>query len=70
MKVTLWDMDMPYEIQNDVNAEGQDFIRIMPNSMAVDREEETYDLCLDYNCCLELIDALKFMSKKIKPKRQ
>ena len=61
---------MPYEVIDDCNDEGKEFIRIKPNSMARDRIEDNYDLCLDYEQCQELIRVLKFMSNEIKPKKQ
>lgn len=69
MTIELCDMDVPYEVQIDCNAEGKDFIRIKPNSAKYNREEDEYDLDLDYYGCQELIRVLQFVSKEIKPKK-
>lgn len=66
MTIELWDMDMPYELQIDCNDEGKKFVRIMPNSAQNDRDTSDYDLCLDYDQCMELSRVLRFMANEIK----
>lgn len=68
MTIGLWDLDVPYELMVDCTDEGKDFVRIKPNTVQDDRVEDTYDICLPYEKCQELIRALKFISEEIKPK--
>lgn len=65
MTIELWDMGMPYELQIGCNDEGKDFVKIVPNSINEDRDEN-YDIYLDYKQCLELSRALVFMANEIK----
>lgn len=65
MTIELWDMDMPYDVQTDCNAEGKDFVRIMPLALDKDRDEN-YDICLTKDQCKELARVLNFMAKEIK----
>lgn len=57
MKITLKDMDfIDYEVSTEINANGNDFIRILPCKE---------DICLYKNSCLELAKVLIFMAEQI-----
>lgn len=65
MTIELWDMDVPYELIIDCTDEGKDMVRVKPNSMQ-DGRDSNYDICLDYEQCLELSRVLHFMANEIK----
>lgn len=62
MTVEMWDMDVPFEIKQDTNAEGVDFVRI--HSSAGDGD--TQDICLTRDMLDDFIDALRFIGKRLK----
>lgn len=69
MKIELMDIDVPYEIADDITADGTSVIKIRPLSANLDRDED-YDIVLDYDMCQTLIHALQFISNEIKPIEQ
>lgn len=58
MTIELWDMDVEYKVETDVNTYGKDFVRIsVPDNGGI---------CLDKTQCLELARVLTFLSNEIK----
>lgn len=65
MTIELLDMDVPYEVQTDVNDDGVDFVRIMtPNA------PEEYTICLTEVELDELTLVLQFMKKVLKSNKK
>lgn len=64
MKVEMWDMDVPFEISNDTNADGVDFVRIS-TSIGADESNDN-DICLTRDQVEDFIDALRFIAKRLK----
>jgi len=64
MEIQLFDMDFPYTLKTECNAEGVNFVRIKPNTSKQYREDD-YDICLTIEQCDELARCLMFMSKEL-----
>ena len=58
MTIELWDMDVEYKVETDVNMQGKDFVRIsIPGDDGI---------CLNKSQCLELARVLTFLANEIK----
>lgn len=64
MRIELTDIDVPFEVSNDTNADGKDFIRISPNTALMNRDD-SYDICLDKDGVKQLIKVLNFISGEL-----
>lgn len=57
-------MDVPFEISDDTNADGVDFVRISTSIGAGESHDD--DICLTRDQVEDFIDAIRFIAKRIK----
>ena len=61
MTITLFDLDIPYIVEDDINDEGKNFIRIKPDTS----NENEAGICLDKDRVKQLIRVLQFIINEI-----
>lgn len=64
MKIELRDMDYPYIVATDTNADGKAFVRLGLYMMTEEQHEDAA-ICLDRDGLAELIRVLNFISKEL-----
>lgn len=63
MTIELFDMDIPYTVSIDCNADGIDFVKLKLSS---DDDDDANFLALDKEQCKQLARVLNFISEEIK----